>query len=182
MGLSNSDIVNRYACADVYSFSLIAWLILSQCPALWDERPNERRYLEDNIDDYMFEEFMRQAFNRDEYQRRFDTGNIIQKEKVMNDLLNIEKLRPYCPRTSSDALNNLFCLVRECWAEHGVFRPDSRQIYSEIKDIQRELNQNHCYFFLKSLFLQVQSMTHTICGIQYESYFMHIITRSINLI
>ena len=77
--LSNSDIVNRYACADVYSFSLIAWLILSQCPALWDERPNERRYLEDNIDDYMFEEFMRQAFNRDEYQRRFDTGNIIQK-------------------------------------------------------------------------------------------------------
>jgi len=138
--LSNSDIVNRYACADVYSFSLIAWLILSQCPALWDERPNERRYLEDNIDDYMFEEFMRQAFNRDEYQRRFDTGNIIQKEKVMNDLLNIEKLRPYCPRTSSDALNNLFCLVRECWAEHGVFRPDSRQIYSKIKDIQRELN------------------------------------------
>lgn len=77
--LSNSDIVNRYACADVYSFSLIAWLILSQCPALWDERPNERRYLENNIDDYMFEEFMRQAFNRDEYQRRFDTGNIIQK-------------------------------------------------------------------------------------------------------
>ena len=62
------------------------------------------------------------------------------QEKVMNDLLNIEKLRPYCPRTSSDALNNLFCLVRECWAEHGVFRPDSRQIYSKIKDIQRELN------------------------------------------
>ena len=62
------------------------------------------------------------------------------QEKVMNDLLNIEKLRPYCPRTSSDALNNLFCLVRECWAEHGVFRPDSRQIYSKIKDIQKELN------------------------------------------
>ena len=91
--LTNSDIVNRYACADVYSFSLIAWLILSQCPALWDERPNERRYLENNIDDYMFEEFMRQAFNRDEYQRRFDTGNIIQKGlSVSKKYSNVDKV------------------------------------------------------------------------------------------
>ena len=34
-GVSNSDIVDRYACADVYSFSLISWLVLSQCPELW---------------------------------------------------------------------------------------------------------------------------------------------------
>ena len=34
-GVSNSDIVDRYACADVYSFSLISWLVLSQCHQLW---------------------------------------------------------------------------------------------------------------------------------------------------
>ena len=36
--LSNSDIVDRYAQADVYSFSLISWLILSQCDELWTSK------------------------------------------------------------------------------------------------------------------------------------------------
>ena len=54
------------------------------------------------------------------------------KEKAMNELLNIEKLRPICPKEVPH-LHGLFDLVKECWAEEGVFRPDSRQIYNRIK-------------------------------------------------
>jgi len=125
-GVSNSDIVDRYACADVYSFSLISWLVLSQCHQLW----NEPKAIASSVDDYVVDELLSQSPREAEYRHDLQAKNILYKEKVMNQILNRERIRPQC--TAGD----IFELVQECWAEQGVYRPDSRQIYSRIKAIE----------------------------------------------
>ena len=50
-GLTDKDIVERYAYADVYCFGIIAWLILSQTDDIWTEKPQS---LDGKcIDDYL---------------------------------------------------------------------------------------------------------------------------------
>ena len=55
INITNSDIVSRYCSADIYSFSLIAWIVMSQC------KENVPTEIPDGIDDYLFAEFLAQS-------------------------------------------------------------------------------------------------------------------------
>lgn len=60
MDISYEDIVNRYCSADIYSFSLIAWLVLCHCDELRPRKCPQQK----SIDDFLFEEFLQQGSNR----------------------------------------------------------------------------------------------------------------------
>lgn len=57
MDISYEDIVNRYCSADIYSFSLIAWLVLCHCNELRPRKCPQQK----SIDDFLFEEFLQQG-------------------------------------------------------------------------------------------------------------------------
>ena len=88
-----------------------------------------------SVDDYIVDELLSQSPRESEYRHDLQAKNILYKEKVMRDILNQEKIRPQCPKGKSV----LFDLIKECWAEQGVYRPDSRQIYSKIKRIEEDI-------------------------------------------
>lgn len=120
--LTNGDIVNRYCSADIYSFSLIAWLVMSQCKQIYETPP----IIESTIDDYLFDEFVSQSTSGVASR---PARTVSEKERLMNILLNDESIRPRC--TS----HQMFELIQECWAMEGACRPDARQLYKKLKDI-----------------------------------------------
>lgn len=86
----------------------------------------------------MVDELLSQSPREVEYRHDLQAKNILYKEKVMNQILNRERIRPQCPKEVNNPSADIFELVKECWAEQGVYRPDSRQIYSRIKSIEAD--------------------------------------------
>ncbi|CAG5089958.1 Oidioi.mRNA.OKI2018_I69.PAR.g12415.t1.cds [Oikopleura dioica] len=119
---TNSDMVNRYCSVDIYSFGLIAWIILSQCDGFLV--PDHK--LDSNVDDFLFHEFSSQSKID---LTKINLRSLAEKEKLMHKIVNEENLRPRCGSSP------LFDVIRDCWASDGAYRPDARQIYRKIKDL-----------------------------------------------
>ena len=81
--LTTTDIVNRFCSADIYSFSLIAWLVMSHCKEIYTEMPTTSG----SIDDFLFHEFLELA-SQEAKDQAARNKTIEEKEQLMNRLIN----------------------------------------------------------------------------------------------
>ena len=117
---------------------MIVWQILSQVEGIWEE--DELIPLDgQSLDDFLFRILLNMDSNMTN-SRKVDVekSNIITKENQLSTRINELKLRPPCPKKKT-IVDPIFEIIRECWLETGLFRPDARQIYYKINNAESSI-------------------------------------------